>query len=69
VLEGAELPTTLRVDQTYLWDKHRILVASIVRKDFNGVRVTPNLYTTLQELDYFCEVMEHVAKNGLPKSA
>jgi len=29
----------------------------------------PNLYTTLDELDYFCEVFQGISKNGLPKSA
>jgi selenocysteine lyase/cysteine desulfurase len=37
--------------------------------EIRGVRVTPNVYTTLDELDYFCEVIEKVAKQGLPKSA
>jgi len=37
--------------------------------EITGIRVTPNVYTTLDELDYFCEVIEDVAKNGLPKSA
>jgi selenocysteine lyase/cysteine desulfurase len=36
--------------------------------EIRGVRVTPNVYTTLDELDYFCEVIEKVAKQGLPKS-
>ena len=37
--------------------------------EIRGVRVTPNVYTTLDELDYFCEAVEKVAKQGLPKSA
>ena len=53
----------------YLWDKHYIIVAPILREDFQGLRITPNLFSTLEELDYFCDVMEHVAKKGLPKSA
>ena len=53
----------------YLWEKHHIIVVAILREDFQGLRVTPNLFTTLEELDYFCDVMEHVAKKGLPKSA
>jgi selenocysteine lyase/cysteine desulfurase len=53
----------------YLWDEHRIIVAPIMHDEFQGLRVTPNLYTTLEELDSFCEVMEHVANRGLPKSA
>ncbi len=53
----------------YLWDDHRIIVAPIVHDEFQGLRVTPNLYTTLEELDTFCEIMEDVARRGLPKSA
>ena len=50
----------------YLWDKHRIIVVAIKHKDFEGLRVTPNVYTTLEELDRFVDVMEHVVKHGLP---
>ncbi len=53
----------------YLWDEHHIITAPIMHDEFQGLRVTPNLFTTLEELDYFCEVMEQVAKKGLPKSA
>ena len=50
----------------YLWKEHRIIVVPIMHKDFQGLRVTPNLYTTLEELDRFIDAMEHVVKNGLP---
>jgi len=53
----------------HLWNKHHILVAPIEHEEYQGIRVTPNLYTTRDELDYFCEVFEGVSKNGLPKSA
>ncbi len=36
--------------------------------EIRGVRVTPNVYTTLEELDYFCEAIEKVSKQGIPKS-
>ena len=35
--------------------------------EIKGVRVTPNVYTTLDELDRFCDLIEKVAKEGLPK--
>ncbi len=50
----------------YLFDKHRILVTPIVHDEFQGLRVTPNVYTTLPELDRFCEVIETIARKGLP---
>ncbi len=53
--------------QSYLMDKHKIFTVAIIHDEFNGIRVTPNVYTMLNELDRFCEVMEMVAKKGLPK--
>ncbi|HSF20006.1 MAG TPA: aminotransferase class V-fold PLP-dependent enzyme [Vicinamibacteria bacterium] len=53
----------------YFWDKHHIIVTAINHDEYRGLRITPNLYTTLDELDYFCEVFEQVARRGLPKSA
>ncbi len=51
----------------YLMDKHKIFTTPIVHDEFKGIRITPNLYTTLHELNRFVEVMETIAKNGLPK--
>ena len=50
----------------YLWEKHRIQTGAIVRDDFRGLRVSPNVYTTMEELDRFCTVMEQVIRRGLP---
>ncbi len=52
----------------YLWKDFRILVTPIQHDEFEGIRVTPNVYTTLEEIDYFCDVMETIIKKGLPKS-
>jgi selenocysteine lyase/cysteine desulfurase len=52
---------------SYLMDKHKIFTTPIIHDEFKGIRITPNLYTTLRELDRFVEVMETVAKQGLPK--
>ena len=51
---------------TYLWDTHRIIVTPIVHKEFSCVRVTPNVYTTVAEIDQFGDVMEDVLRKGLP---
>ncbi|MGZ5565289.1 MAG: aminotransferase class V-fold PLP-dependent enzyme, partial [Chthoniobacterales bacterium] len=50
----------------YLFDKHHIFTVAINHEEFQGLRITPNVYTTLQELDRFCEQMEMIARNGLP---
>jgi len=53
---------------SYLMAKHHIFTTPIVHDEFSGIRITPNVYTTIWELDRFCNVVEHVAKNGLPKA-
>ena len=50
----------------YLWDTHRIIVTPIVHKEFSCVRVTPNVYTTVSEIDRFADVMEELIRKGLP---
>jgi len=48
----------------YLWSKYRIITAAIKRDDYQGLRVTPNIYTTLEEVDTFAHAIEDVAKGG-----
>jgi isopenicillin-N epimerase len=38
----------------------------IMHEEFQGMRITPNVFTTLSELDRFCEQMELIARKGLP---
>jgi isopenicillin-N epimerase len=61
-VEGAD-PTKLAA---HLWQRRRILATPIVHDEFRGLRVTPNVYTTLGEVDAFVEEMERVAERGLP---
>jgi selenocysteine lyase/cysteine desulfurase len=56
-------PNALR---DYLWDAHRIITVSINHAEFQGLRISPSVYTTLPELDRFVDVMSHVAQNGIP---
>ena len=50
----------------YLFDKHHIFTVPIMHEEFQGLRITPSVYTTLNELDRFCEQMELIARKGLP---
>jgi selenocysteine lyase/cysteine desulfurase len=34
--------------------------------DYQGVRITPNVYTTLEEIDTFVAAMKDALKNGVP---
>ena len=66
-IKGMEAPKIAAA----LWDKWRIIVPAIVsgplpgpRFDYQGVRVTPNIYTPLEEVDTFASAMEELAKSG-----
>ncbi|MFN7926938.1 MAG: aminotransferase class V-fold PLP-dependent enzyme [Blastocatellia bacterium] len=51
----------------YLMSEYRINTTPIVNSGgVNGLRVTPNIYSTLAEVDTFADVMERVIKKGLP---
>ena len=52
----------------YLMSKHKIFTTPIVHEEFTGIRITPNVYTTLWELDRFSNVVADVARKGLPKA-
>jgi len=48
-----------------LWDRWRIIATPIVHEEFEGLRVTPNVYTTLEEIDTFAAAMEQIAASGV----
>ncbi len=50
----------------WLWHEHRIMTTPIIHDEFQGLRVSPGIYTTHAELDRFCDAMEHIIKHGLP---
>lgn len=52
----------------FLWDKYRIITTAITRDDYQGIRVTPNIYTTLEEIDTFSSAMEDLLANGVKAS-
>jgi len=56
----------------HMMDRYRIVVNAVVGGtppqqvfDYSGLRVTPNVYTTLEEVDTFAQAMLDVAKDGL----
>ena len=51
---------------SHLWEKYRINCTPIVHPEFSGIRITPNVYTTLREIDIFSEAVEKVINSGIP---
>ncbi len=52
--------------RTWLWQKHRIFTVAIHHDEFNGLRISPSVYTTTEELDRFIDAMTHAAAHGIP---
>jgi selenocysteine lyase/cysteine desulfurase len=52
--------------QAHLWGRHKIMTTPIVHPEFDGLRVTPNVYTRPDEVDVFAEKVEEVIQQGLP---
>ncbi len=49
----------------WLLAKHGIFVTPIGHPDFQGIRVTPNVYTTVQEIDRFRDAMVMACREGI----
>jgi selenocysteine lyase/cysteine desulfurase len=50
----------------WLMNQHRIVNTPISHPEFNGLRITPNVYTTIDEIDTFADKVLWAIKNGLP---
>jgi selenocysteine lyase/cysteine desulfurase len=46
----------------FLWTKYRIITAPIKHAEYQGLRVTPNIYTTLEEVDMFAGAIKDLLK-------
>jgi selenocysteine lyase/cysteine desulfurase len=51
--------------QGWLYSKHRIVATPLIHAEFQGLRVTPNVYNTLEEVDTFAEVMTQAIRRGV----
>jgi isopenicillin-N epimerase len=70
-IEGTDVRDLAR----FLMDKYRIIAVPLVGGappnqvfDYQALRVSPNVYTTLEEIDTFVMAMEDALKNGVPSS-
>lgn len=51
--------------QQHLFNKYRIWTVAVTTPgEYDGLRITPNVYTTLEEIDTFTEVMTKIIKEG-----
>jgi selenocysteine lyase/cysteine desulfurase len=50
---------------TFLYEKYKIHVIGIPER-FNGIRVTPSVYTSTKDLDLFVEALTEMSKSTPP---
>ncbi len=50
---------------SWLWNRHKILTCPIGHADVQGLRVSPSVYTTVDEVDRFSEAVEFAMEHGL----
>lgn len=49
----------------WLLDKHNVVTTPIGHPEFSGLRITPNVYTTIDEIDTFADLMLSAIKKGI----
>jgi selenocysteine lyase/cysteine desulfurase len=54
-------------DKLYGWliEKNKIVTTPITHPEFKGIRITPNVYTTVDEVDLFAEKVLEAVKKGV----
>ena len=50
----------------WLWREHKIITVAINHAEFNGLRISPSVFTTVEELDRFCDAIEQAIAQGVP---
>jgi selenocysteine lyase/cysteine desulfurase len=60
-VEGMDMPKL----GGWLMDKYRIVNTPIVHPEFSGIRITPNVYTTIDEIDLFAEKVLEAIRKGI----
>lgn len=49
----------------WLWQRHRIIVTPIGHEECPGLRVSPSVYTTLEELERFVDAVRYAMRHGI----
>jgi selenocysteine lyase/cysteine desulfurase len=46
-----------------LWTKYRVATALMAHSEYTGIRVTPHIYTTVRDVDFFSECVARELRN------
>jgi selenocysteine lyase/cysteine desulfurase len=50
--------------QAALWTKYSILTAFMGHEEYSGLRITPHVYSTIRDIDFFAEMVEKEVKSA-----
>jgi len=50
---------------TWLLDQHHIVTTPLMGDEFQGLRITPNVYNTVAEVDLFADRVSRAIKRGI----
>ena len=48
----------------YLMQRHRIIATPVVHPEFSGIRITPNIFTSIAQLDRFCDAIDGLLRDS-----
>jgi selenocysteine lyase/cysteine desulfurase len=49
----------------WLLNRYKIVNTPIVHPEFKGIRITPSIYTTVDELETFVDAVKTAIRNGI----
>jgi selenocysteine lyase/cysteine desulfurase len=55
--------------ENYLYEKHKIHVVSIIHEKINGIRITPNVYTSIKDLEVLVKGLTNFSKLTPPTAS
>jgi selenocysteine lyase/cysteine desulfurase len=55
--------------ESRLWDKHKIHTSTFIYEKLNGVRITPNIYTSIKDLDVLVKGLIEISKLDPPTAS
>jgi isopenicillin-N epimerase len=47
-----------------LWNKYSVLTAHVPHEEYTGLRITPHIYSTVRDIDFFAEAVEKEVKSA-----
>ena len=57
------MPTPAKIHDA-LFSKYNIITAHVAHEEYDGLRITPHIYSTVSDIDIFADAIEKELKNA-----